>query len=122
VLVSRDWRPKVRIESCCLFTRLFRFTNENIELLPHLHEQGLNNAGLLAGSDELGHESRQSTYIKEESPDIYHNPGACETIYLPSFEHDDGDLCRMHSPISLQNDLVASVLSSEEVCQFIKFS
>jgi hypothetical protein len=94
---------------------LFRFTNENVEILPHLSEQGINGV-LLVGSviDDLGHESRRSTYIKEESPDVYHNSGPCETIYLPSFEHDDGDLCNMHSPISLQNDLVTSVLSSSE--------
>lgn len=74
-----------------------------------------------SGVDDLGHESRRSTYIiKEESPDVYHNSGPCETIYLPSsFEHDDGDMCNMHSPISLQNDLVTSVLSSEEVGKLV---
>lgn len=102
----------------CLFW-LFRFTNENVDILPNLSEQGINSGGLLVGSvvDDLGHEGRRSNYIiKEESPDVYHNSGPCETIYLPSsFEHDDADLCNMHSPISLQNDLVTSVLSSEEV-------
>lgn len=80
--------------------------------MPHLSDQGGIDSGLLTTStsvDDLS-ETRRPTYIKEE-------------FYLPSYddEHEENEIMHNQSPISMQNELVSSALSSDEVRKCLEF-